>query len=75
MIHSRSEVGGWAYGYGSDGAVHVEPVNDLIDHEVEGCPCGPSTAAVKAEDGSVGWMVSHHSLDGREADEIKELPA
>jgi hypothetical protein len=44
-------------------------MNDLIHHDTEsddGCICGPSTEPVKRDDGSVGWVVVHHSLDGRE---------
>jgi hypothetical protein len=45
----------------------VIPCNDLIDHEPGAdCPCGPTTEAVKRDDGTVGWLVTHHSLDGRE---------
>jgi hypothetical protein len=53
--------------------VHVVPVNDLIKHEEEGdgCVCGPITEAVFRDDGSNGWVISHNSLDGREAHEIK----
>ncbi|WP_435233347.1 hypothetical protein [Micromonospora aurantiaca (nom. illeg.)] len=49
--------------------VHIVPVGDLIAHDSSGgqdCVCGPTTKPVKAEDGSMGWMVVHHSLDGRE---------
>lgn len=46
--------------------VHVVPVNDLIDHPDEDCPCGPTVEAVFRDDGSNGWLVTHHSLDGRE---------
>lgn len=48
--------------------VHVYPVNDLIEHLTDGddCPCAPETEAVMLEDGSNGWLISHHSLDGRE---------
>lgn len=48
--------------------VHVLPDGDLIEHvEVsEGCPCGPAVEAVFREDGSNGWVIVHHSLDGRE---------
>lgn len=51
--------------------VHVLPVNDLIEHDDEGdgCPCGPTSEAVFREDGSNGWVIVHHSLDGRERDE------
>lgn len=51
--------------------VHVLPVNDLIEHVDEGedCPCGPDVEAVFREGGSNGWLIKHHSLDGREANE------
>jgi hypothetical protein len=51
--------------------VHVLPVNDLIRHEDVGddCPCGPAIEPVKAADGSVGWLITHNSLDGRELTE------
>lgn len=54
--------------------VHVYPVNDLVEHDTNGgdCPCGPTTEPVMREDGSNGWLVTHHSLDGREKKE-KEL--
>lgn len=52
-----------------DGPVHVVPVDDLIDHDTSGgdCVCGPTPEAVKRDDGSIGWLLTHHSLDGREA--------
>lgn len=48
--------------------VHVLPVGDLIEHnsEDEDCPCGPTTEPVMRDDGSCGWLITHHSLDGRE---------
>lgn len=51
--------------------VHVSPSGDLIEHDTSGddCACGPTTIPVESRDGSVGWVVSHHSLDGREAKE------
>jgi hypothetical protein len=51
--------------------LHVVPINDLIDHDDIGdeCVCGPTSEPVKRDDGSVGWVVTHHSLDGREASE------
>lgn len=47
---------------------HVFPVGDLIEHDVDGgeCLCGPTTKPVPRDDGSMGWIVVHHSLDGRE---------
>jgi hypothetical protein len=48
-------------------ALHVRPLGDFIEHELtDDCPCGPEQQPVKAGDGSVGWLVVHHSLDGRE---------
>lgn len=51
--------------------VHVIPVNDLIEHETsgDGCACGPTAEPVFRDDGSNGWLITHHSLDGREASE------
>lgn len=51
-------------------ALHVVPVGDLVDHVLTGdCPCGPSDKPVERDDGSVGWLAVHHSLDGRELHE------
>lgn len=49
--------------------IHVYPLGDLVEHDTGGgdCVCGPTTEPVEREDGSFGWVVSHHSLDGREA--------
>lgn len=51
--------------------VHVLPAGDLIEHDSDGqdCPCGPTTEPVPRDDGSMGWLVVHHSLDGRERNE------
>lgn len=49
--------------------VHVYPEPDLIEHDTDhgdDCICGPTTEAVPCEDGSFGWLITHHSLDGRE---------
>lgn len=56
---------------GPGGPVHIYPPFDLIRHDLEGedCICGPDVIPVERYDGSMGWMVSHHSLDGREASE------
>jgi hypothetical protein len=52
-------------------AVHVVPVDDLIDHATDGsdCPCGPRVEAVPDDDGAMGWLHVHHSLGGRELTE------
>lgn len=47
--------------------IHVVPVDDLVEHECgEECVCGPQTEPVEHEDGSFGWVLVHHALDGRE---------
>lgn len=50
--------------------VHVYPVADLIEHDTDGgdCVCGPDVEHVEADDGD-GWLILHHSLDGRELHE------
>lgn len=53
--------------------IHVLPIGDLIDHDSKGdeCVCGPTSQPVKRDDGSVGWLVVHHSLDRREDAEVE----
>jgi hypothetical protein len=48
--------------------IHVYPAGDLIAHDTTGadCACGPATELVPNDDGPDGWLVTHHSLDGRE---------
>lgn len=47
--------------------VHVIPCNDLVEHDLtEDCVCGPTPEPVRCEDGSIGCVITHHSLDGRE---------
>jgi hypothetical protein len=53
----------------SAGDVHVVPVDDLIEHDDDDCPCGPETIPVERDDGSFGWVVVLANLDGREAHE------
>jgi hypothetical protein len=51
---------------------HVVPVNDLIEHDTSDetdCICGPETGPIERDDGTFGWVISHHSLDGRELHE------
>jgi hypothetical protein len=50
---------------------HVYPVNDLVEHDTSGepCVCGPEMQPVERADGSIGYVVIHHSLDGRELHE------
>lgn len=52
------------------GEWHVHPVGDAMEHELtDDCPCGPESVPEKRDDGSVGWLIVHHSLDGREMSE------
>jgi hypothetical protein len=46
--------------------IHTVPVADLIEHTDEDCPCGPTAELVPNPDGPDGWLITHHSLDGRE---------
>lgn len=53
-----------------NGDVHVTPLLDTVDHtHDDDCLCGPRFEAVHRDDGSIGWVVVHHSLDGREQHE------
>ena len=47
---------------------HVSPLNDLVEHDTSGeeCVCGPEFIPVIRDDGSIAYVVKHHSLDGRE---------
>jgi hypothetical protein len=53
--------------------LHVAPIGDLVDHDTStaepDCVCGPEVRPAAQEDGSVGWLLVHHSLDGRERGE------
>lgn len=53
----------------SNDHIHVYPVNDLVEHDMDengDCACGPTIEPVERDDGSIGWVYHHHSLDGRE---------
>ena len=53
--------------------IHVEPINDLIGHLDDDCPCGPTYEWVDPDTGTTypsGPLVLHHSLDGRETHEL-----
>lgn len=50
-------------------STHVIPEGDLIEHEIsDGCICGVVIEPVPCDDGSMGWLHGHSSLDGRESD-------
>jgi len=59
---------GWLIGLKGDEA-HVLPDRDVVTHHADDCVCGPTTEPVERADGSIAWVVIHHSLDGREARE------
>ncbi|GLP64325.1 hypothetical protein TUSST3_09450 [Streptomyces sp. TUS-ST3] len=50
--------------------LHLTPRHDLVGHDTStadpDCVCGPEVRPTTREDGSVGWLLVHHSLDGRE---------
>lgn len=53
--------------------MHVLPINDLIDHtDSENCICGPTIEPIQHGDGTIDWVITHHSLDGRENHENEE---
>ncbi len=50
---------------------YTYPLSDLIGHDISGvdCTCGPDVVPYERDDGSYGWQVVHHSLNGRETNE------
>lgn len=52
---------------------HVYPLADAAEHDTASdeatCVCGPDTQPVVRGDGTVNWLIVHHSLDGREREE------
>lgn len=59
---------GWAHHLDGSRPVHVWPVSDLVAHETgddSECVCSPRVEPVERGDGSIGWAVVHHALDGR----------
>ena len=44
------------------GPVHVVPIGDLVEHADTDCICAPTLEAVFRDDGSNGWLYTHHSL-------------
>jgi hypothetical protein len=53
--------------------LHVTPIGDLVDHDTStteaDCVCGPEVRPADQDDGSIGRLLVHHSLDGREQTE------
>jgi hypothetical protein len=59
----------WLVAQLDSGEVHVVPEDDLTEHEHTDCACIPTVEPVMRDDGSCGWLHTHHSLDGREHSE------
>jgi hypothetical protein len=53
------------------GERHVLPLGDLIAHDKPGddCSCGPAVECLPQPDAADWWLITHHSLDGRELSE------
>ena len=59
--------------YETPGGVHVVPEADTVPHDLDDdCVCGPATEPVPGDDGSMGWLITHDALDGRELRERGE---
>jgi hypothetical protein len=58
--------GGWLMVPLTDGNRHVIPVDDGWYHLPDDCLCGPAHEYVARDGQPDGWVVLHHSLDGRE---------
>lgn len=53
--------------------VHVLPLTDVLPHSDDDdadCICGPTVEPCERDDGTIGWLAVHHSLDGRELHEL-----
>ena len=65
---------GWRYhSENIDDHVHVWPIADWITHLTEGpgandgeCKCRPVTKPIPRDDGSMGWLITHKAIDGRD---------
>lgn len=52
--------------------VYVHPLRDTVEHTLDpdgDCVCGPRVELVQDPDGDDAWILTHHSLDGRERNE------
>ncbi|MEU1078528.1 MULTISPECIES: hypothetical protein [unclassified Streptomyces] len=52
---------------------HIHPVDDKVEHDTSSgeasCVCGPAVRPVARDDGSMSYLIVHHSLDNREKTE------
>jgi hypothetical protein len=68
--------GQWFVWQQDDFTVHTVPLDDLIVHAfTDDCPCGPDPMPVPRDDGTQGWIIRHHSLDGRKRYEATPRPS
>jgi hypothetical protein len=59
--------GQWLVQQTGDDVAHVVPVDDAVVHAFNlGCVCGPTPGQVPRPGGEIGWVMTHHALDGRE---------
>lgn len=56
-------------GYTVPGPPHRWVVVEALGED-DGCVCVPAVECVPRESGRNGWLVTHHSLDGREHREV-----
>lgn len=75
-MHSRpGPLRGVSWSIHDASGVHVVPCDDLIHHALtDECACGPTCEPVPRDDGTFGWVYTHHSLDGREHNEHENIP-
>lgn len=67
--------GEWLVQQTADNIVHALPLDDLTTHDLaDDCLCGPTDHPVNMPGGRVGYVTTHHSLDGREAREQEGTP-
>jgi hypothetical protein len=66
----------WRTEEGDGGILIVHPLNDQVTHDLpyEDCVCGPTSELLQTGEGDA-WVLTHHSLDGREGDEGPILAA
>lgn len=41
-------------------------IEELPADQLSDCPCGTTLEPVEGPDGSIGWLITHSALDGRE---------
>lgn len=51
---------------------HITPAEDSFMHGFEDCECGPDVRRERREDGTYGWVYTHHALTGPGAGQLKE---